>query len=118
MRHKVPYWLEATIAEWEKMRPRTVQEDRNLPGGLKVCSKCGETKPVDDYNWYTARNGNRRRMPRCKACKVVEAYAWNTRNPKQFAAANLASHKRRRRRIKARTYGLTAIELSALEAAA
>jgi len=115
---RVSYWREATIEAWAATRPSVVQEARNLPDGLKVCSKCAETKPLSEYHVYTdnRRGGERRMHAKCKTCHMKAAQSWNERNRERAAAADARWKKKTKRRYKARLYGLTEVELMALEA--
>lgn len=50
----------------------------------KVCTGCGEDKPLTDYGaYYRTRRGKRTRCvnARCKACKNAAAKAWHQANP-------------------------------------
>lgn len=38
-----------------------------MDGAVKRCSRCGETKPEDDFHWMTKPT---RRMSYCKACRA------------------------------------------------
>src|ERR1035437_3337108 len=39
-----------------------------------VCTKCGQTKPIDEYAWRDKAKGTRRRN--CKTCGEVVKSAW------------------------------------------
>lgn len=113
-----PWWFEDTIATWEAGRPSALQAARDLPDGLKVCSKCGETKPLGEYHAYADKRhgGEQRPMAKCKTCRMKVAQAWNERNPERAAAATARWKQKTKRYYKARRYGLTETELEAMEA--
>lgn len=100
---------------WDNERMTTPAPD------LKVCSKCGESKPLSEYHTYAdkrpGRSGERRPMAKCKTCHMKVALSWNERNRERAAAANARWKQKTRRKYKARLYGLTEIELAAMEAA-
>ena len=41
----------------------------NIPYAFKKCSKCGEWKVANNYNFYKQKNGKWRLENRCKKCK-------------------------------------------------
>ena len=118
---EVPWWYTATIDAWDLTRPTALREARNRPDGLKVCSKCGDAKPVSEYHTYAdrrpGRHGDRRPIAKCKTCHMLAADDWNQRNPERKDAAQKRWKKKTKRKYKARLYGLTEVELAAMEAA-
>jgi len=58
----------------------------------KACTKCGETKPLEDFNRLrSAKDGHE---PRCRECRRQERKAWRENNP----GAERESRKRRYQR--------------------
>jgi len=45
----------------------------------KVCTKCGETKPLDQFHNRTAAKDGK--QPACATCMTAWALAWNKANP-------------------------------------
>ena len=45
----------------------------------KTCTKCGETKPLEDYHRRPERRDGR--MSQCKACRNARSRAWRKKNP-------------------------------------
>lgn len=94
-------------------RPGTALPER------KKCSKCRQDKDAADFYTYTDRRVEPPRvrlMAKCKPCHMRVAQDWGERNPGRKGAADRAWKKRTHRHYKARRYGLTEIELAALEA--
>lgn len=120
-RHRVPYWFMSTIDAWRAEMPSSLRAARNPSDGQKVCSRCNETKPLSAFGQYTDKRQNRPQATRyhakCHGCRTQAARDWNAANPELHAQRSLASAKRNRRRRRAKSYGLTEIELAALEAA-
>jgi Autographiviridae endonuclease VII len=54
--------------------------------GQKVCGKCGETKPLDDF--YHHRYGAARRQHWCKTCQKTAILTGYKNDPKKHAAYN------------------------------
>lgn len=48
--------------------------------GSKVCTVCGETKPLDDFGLRAERGGFKRR-PRCRECDAARTREWKRKNP-------------------------------------
>jgi hypothetical protein len=85
-------------------------KDTDLKTGLfKTCTKCGETKSVEDY--HKAKKGKFGRSATCKACKAIwakqdrEKYpekwdarikSWQARNPEKMRAIWAEGRKRTR----------------------
>ena len=53
---------------------------------MKTCSKCGETKPVNEFG----KNARQRSglHPLCKVCHNISVAAWKAANPEKIKAAN------------------------------
>lgn len=52
----------------------------------KTCTRCGETKPLDDF--YAEKNGKFGKRSRCKTCYKAASVEWARKNPdKAYAAA-------------------------------
>lgn len=117
--HQRPWWYEDTIAAWAASRPSAVRAARNRPDGTKTCVKCEETKPLSEFSSYVdkRRGPEPRLQAKCKTCRMKNALDWNGRNPDRANAANRKWKKKTERYYKARRYGLTEIELAAMEAA-
>jgi 5-methylcytosine-specific restriction endonuclease McrA len=52
---------------------------------MKTCTKCGETKPLEDFHRHAPSPDGRK--PRCKGCRVVESVANYARNGERIRAA-------------------------------
>ena len=60
-----------------------------VPEGYKVCSKCGgDPQPLEDFNWYTASNGEKKRRPECKSCSREMCRQYKARNRGKIADYN------------------------------
>ena len=46
---------------------------------MKTCTRCGETKPVSDFHWKTAKHKTRRSW--CKRCGSNKRRAWRWKDP-------------------------------------
>lgn len=58
----------------------------------KRCSKCGETKPLNDF--YANRKMRCGRDSWCKACSIRNTQAWAKRNPERVKAWRAANRDR------------------------
>jgi hypothetical protein len=54
----------------------------------KLCSKCGETKPLEDFHRQKASKDGRGAY--CKSCNRKATKAWEVSNPERSAARNRA----------------------------
>lgn len=63
---------------------------------MKTCTRCGETKPIDDYWNQRARPDGK--APWCKACQA----AWKAEYRQKNREAELAKDRERSRRWRAR----------------
>lgn len=52
---------------------------------MKECTKCGQTKPLDAFNTYKVKSGERRPAGSCKACDVARARRWKREHPDRAA---------------------------------
>ena len=59
---------------------------------LRTCTRCGQTKPLDDYTKNRRSMGGRLR--RCKACRAADANAWYWRNREKVRAQQREYQKR------------------------
>lgn len=58
--------------------------------GMKVCSRCNESKPFDQYNKHS--NTSERLRPECKGCrKIINAAVYDKRKLKQQATKETAN---------------------------
>src|ERR1035437_10232408 len=48
---------------------------------MKICTRCGETKPVDDFTPNGQKNGTTKRYAWCRLCKSDYAKEWRAKNP-------------------------------------
>ena len=53
---------------------------------MKICTKCGETKPLDAF--YRAPRNRSGRFSACIACTNRANLAWNKAHPKNIVASN------------------------------
>ena len=60
---------------------KTTSKRRKTPGGPYRCSKCGETKPGDDFYWRS----NGRRLSACKACQKKPKASPRRQSPERDA---------------------------------
>lgn len=51
---------------------------------MKTCSKCGETKPLDEFHKYKRSKDGR--VPRCKDCRRAEASEYHSQNRETLLA--------------------------------
>lgn len=52
----------------------------------KVCTKCGELKPLDLFHRSRQSNHGTFRMSACKACSKLKGYRWRYNNPDKYMA--------------------------------
>jgi hypothetical protein len=86
-------------------RPLPEDIDHN---GLRICSDCGESKPLEDFGADQRARGGRKRF--CKHCSTQRSLAWQRANrPRAKNGARLA--------LIRRLYGQDGLELEARRAA-
>jgi hypothetical protein len=88
-----------------------------LDPGWKVCTDCGERKPITEFQKH--RRGSQGVQPRCRPCANAKAAQWRAEHPYYSAQRTSAGYFRgtvRWRRIEQR-YGLTEDQFHAMEAA-
>jgi hypothetical protein len=72
---------------------------------VKPCSKCGETKPLEDFPvYYSAGRTKSGRRGACRACYSVAKASWNKAHPDRSRAATRRRDARRRERGQSRNY--------------
>lgn len=72
---------------------------------MKVCTKCGEGKPLDKF--FARKGASDGRMSSCKACKTAAIYAWREKNPERWLAYIREETKRPHRAEKIKAYRLS-----------
>lgn len=65
----------------------------------KVCSKCGESKPLSSF-YNRVKNSSDGKNSHCKVCEHLQIYAWRKQNPDKQKIIE------RRNRLK-KVYGIT-----------
>ena len=74
---------------------------------MKACLKCGELKPLTDFNVHTrARDGRKTRCRVCTSSENLEYYRKNAEAMRRYRVAYEASGSRKDRAIR-RLYGLS-----------
>lgn len=79
----------------------------------RVCIRCGERRPIDDF--YKDKRSLNGRIRRCSRCHRAHQDSWKKANAPSVAAANRAwrirnreaSHRKYRRRWLRKNYGIT-----------
>lgn len=69
---------------------------------MKTCTKCGETKPLDQF--FARKGASDGRMSSCKACKTAAIYAWREKNAERWREYVRAEVKRPHRAAKRSAY--------------
>lgn len=72
---------------------------------MKICTKCGESKPLDQFYVYSPENNLRRGS--CATCHSKRAREWIAANPERARATS-------RRRLLREKYGLNTEQYDAL----
>jgi 5-methylcytosine-specific restriction endonuclease McrA len=67
-----------------------------VPEGTKCCTKCGETKPLDDFSKRAASPDGKRSQ--CKPCSNIAARQWVANNQAVRAAYLSSYHQANRQR--------------------
>lgn len=65
----------------------------------KTCTKCGQAKPLDEFNWQ--RSNKDGRQGRCKACVDAQNRKWYRENQARKIAANGRWRRENRERVSA-----------------
>lgn len=57
---------------------------------MKLCTACGETKPIAEFYWTTRKNGEKARHSKCRVCRRAQFKAWaKTGRGKQVKRAGI-----------------------------
>lgn len=71
---------------------------------MKICSKCDEEKPLDDFNADSRRKDGKRAS--CRECDAAQKRAIRQRNLEQYRERNAENNRRYRQRIKEEVDGI------------